>query len=66
VAEHDPGALAAALERLLMDSDLRVRLATAARELIERSFDARRNAAQIRNHFHMAEATLVPIPEEVR
>jgi colanic acid/amylovoran biosynthesis glycosyltransferase len=66
VAAHDPGALAAALERLLMDSDLRVRLATAARALIERSFDARRNAAQIRNHFHMAEATLVAIPEEVR
>jgi colanic acid/amylovoran biosynthesis glycosyltransferase len=66
VAEHDPPALATALEQLLVDRDVCIRLATAARALIERSFDAQRNAAQIRHCFHMPQATLVAVPEAVR
>jgi glycosyltransferase involved in cell wall biosynthesis len=40
VAQHDPAGLAAALGRLLGDADLRVRLAGAARRLVEARFDA--------------------------
>ncbi len=44
VPEHDPSRLAAALERLLDDAELRVRLATAARRLVEERFDVHANA----------------------
>ncbi|MCZ2860229.1 glycosyltransferase [Blastococcus sp. VKM Ac-2987] len=47
VPERDPGALAAALDRLLGDAGLRTRLATAARQRIEADFDARRQAAGV-------------------
>lgn len=63
VPEHDAAALAAALERLLGDADLRVRLATAGRALIERSFDAQRNAERLRNLFDMASAHARHHPE---
>src|SRR5262249_4683224 len=43
VPQHDPPALARALERLLVDQDLRVRLATGARRLMESDFDICRN-----------------------
>jgi glycosyltransferase involved in cell wall biosynthesis len=43
VPQHNPSALADAIERLLADSDLRVRLAANARRLIEAEFDIRRN-----------------------
>lgn len=46
VAQHDAVGLAAALERMLSDKALRVRLATAARGLIEREFNATQNTAQ--------------------
>lgn len=48
VPQHDAKALAEALARLLIDSDLRVRLASAARHLIEADFDIHRNAARQR------------------
>ena len=48
VPQHDAKALAEALARLLSDSDLRVRLASAARHLIEADFDIHRNAARQR------------------
>jgi colanic acid/amylovoran biosynthesis glycosyltransferase len=51
VPERDPIALADALERLLDDGDLRVRLATNARRTIERDFDVTRNAARLRTLF---------------
>lgn len=51
VAQRDPIGLAAALERLLADSSLRVRLAARARTLIERNFDAHVNAARRRELF---------------
>lgn len=50
-----PGAaadLALALARLLGDAELRVRLARAARRLIEREFDVEVNAAQLREVFY--------------
>ena len=56
VAQHDPDALAAAIERLLFDPALRVRLAVNARQLIERDFDVRRNAARLRAVFDAAAA----------
>jgi glycosyltransferase involved in cell wall biosynthesis len=54
VPQHDAAALAAALERLLDDPPLRLRLATGARRLIETEFDIHRNAASIRKIFATA------------
>ena len=49
--QHDPVALANAIERLLADPDLRVRLAEGARRLIEGEFDIHRNAGHLRAIF---------------
>ena len=54
VKPHDPVGLAAALERLLADAELRISLTSRARELIEREFDIRRNAAWQREWFEAA------------
>src|SRR5437773_1032669 len=51
VPQHDPANLAAALERLLSDSALRVRLATRARQRVESDFDIRCTAARLRTIF---------------
>jgi len=51
VPQNDSIALAHALERLLGDPDLRVRLAREARKLIEAEFDIRRNTARRRALF---------------
>jgi glycosyltransferase involved in cell wall biosynthesis len=48
VGQHDPAGLADALRRLLDDDALRVRLATAARGLVEERFDADQSAAELR------------------
>jgi glycosyltransferase involved in cell wall biosynthesis len=56
VPQHDPAALADALERLASDSALRVSLAVRARERIGNDFDIRRNAAKIRGLFREAAA----------
>ena len=48
VAQHDAEALADALKRLLDDAELRTRLASAARRLIEENFDIHQNAARQR------------------
>ena len=45
VTPRDPPALAAAIERLMDDPELRVRLGQGARERIEARFDLRRNVA---------------------
>ena len=67
VAQHDATGLAAALERLLTDKALRVRLATRARALIEREFNATQNTAQQWQWFEQAIAAtrseLVSHPE---
>ncbi len=54
VPQHDPIALAEAIERLLEDSDLRSALAIRARKLIEDEFDIHRNAARQRSTFAAA------------
>jgi glycosyltransferase involved in cell wall biosynthesis len=54
VRQHDPAALAAAIERLLVDAHLRDRLASAARRLIEADFDIHRNAGCLRAVFQAA------------
>ena len=53
VPQWDPAALAAAIERLLEEPDLRVRLADRARRLVEAKFDVNRNAAQLREVFQI-------------
>jgi len=47
--ERDPEALATAIERLLEDVPLRVRLAENARDLVARDYDASRNTAAMRS-----------------
>ncbi len=51
VPQHDAHALAAGLEKLLADGALRVRLAAAARRLIDAHFDTHRNTETLRNIF---------------
>jgi glycosyltransferase involved in cell wall biosynthesis len=51
VPQHDPPALAAALERLLWGPELRARLAARARALMEEEFDIHRNTARRRAIF---------------
>ena len=55
VPQHEPAALAEAIERLLGDPGLRVQLAGQARRLIEVEFDLRRNVARLRAIFHAAD-----------
>lgn len=65
VAQHDPEALAAALSRLLGDGALRVRLAGAARERLERDFNLVKNAALLREVFcPPAPVASEPVAEE--
>jgi colanic acid/amylovoran biosynthesis glycosyltransferase len=59
VAQHAPEALADALARLLHDSTLRVRLAGAARECLERDFDIVKNAALLREVFQSQDSALL-------
>ncbi|MCI0414582.1 glycosyltransferase family 4 protein [bacterium] len=51
VPQRDAGKLAAAILKLLRDPGLRMRLALAARERIERDFDISKNAAELRKFF---------------
>ncbi|MFO7546496.1 MAG: glycosyltransferase family 4 protein [Trueperaceae bacterium] len=51
VPERCPSALADALQRMLTDRDLRVRLAHGARRRMEEEFDVVRNAARLRSVF---------------
>jgi glycosyltransferase involved in cell wall biosynthesis len=62
VPQRDPAALAAALERLLGDPGLRVRLAAGARRLMEAEFDIRRNTRRRRELYHAAAG--VPMSDE--
>ncbi len=65
VPQHDPTALAAAIERLLVDPALRVQLATRARRLIEAEFDIQRNSAHLRSIFQAAARMGVRLSQEV-
>jgi colanic acid/amylovoran biosynthesis glycosyltransferase len=60
VPQRDPLALANALERLLKDKSLQMRLALQARALIEREFDITRNAAKLREVFASAHRVVGP------
>jgi glycosyltransferase involved in cell wall biosynthesis len=60
IPQHDPAALAKALDRLLADSGLRVSLAERARQLIERDFDVHRNAGRLRELFASAATARQP------
>jgi glycosyltransferase involved in cell wall biosynthesis len=51
VPQYDPPALAAALDRLLADPELRVRLASGGRRLIEAEFNIHHNTARRRAMF---------------
>jgi glycosyltransferase involved in cell wall biosynthesis len=51
VPQHDPSALAASVEQLLADPTLGVRLAAAARQLIEAEFNIHRNTERRRSIF---------------
>ena len=55
VPQRDPLSLANAIDRLLTDPGLRVRLATSARRLIESEFDIHQNAARRRAIFRQAD-----------
>jgi glycosyltransferase involved in cell wall biosynthesis len=54
VPQHDPRALATAIDRLLMDPALRLKLASEGRRLIEAEFDIRRNTKHRRTIFRAA------------
>jgi glycosyltransferase involved in cell wall biosynthesis len=54
VPQHDPAALADAIEKLLSDSILRSRLAVQGRRLVEEQFEITRNAARLREVFEEA------------
>ena len=66
VGQHDPSALAFALERLLTDPGLRVHLSRQARRLIEAEFDIKRNAAELRAVFEGADSARHVAPSEAR
>ena len=53
-----------AIERLLANSDLRTRLSTRARHLIETEFDIHRNTAHLRTIFQMAEQVGIKAAQE--
>jgi len=65
VPEHDPPALAVALQRLLTDPVLRERAATHARRRMEADFDIRRTAARLRAIFQDASTAAVELAEAV-
>ena len=65
VPQNDPPALADALERLFDDAALRVRLAGAARALVEAEFEVHRNAAQVRTLFGARRPEAAPELQEV-
>jgi glycosyltransferase involved in cell wall biosynthesis len=65
VPQHDVAALAAAMERLLGDAALRVRLAAAARRLIEAEFNIHHNAARRRAIFRGAARPGVKVLQEI-
>jgi colanic acid/amylovoran biosynthesis glycosyltransferase len=61
VPQHDPIALADAIGELLQDPELRLHLATQARQVVEQDFDIHRNAAQLRTLFRMAAVSPVAV-----
>jgi glycosyltransferase involved in cell wall biosynthesis len=58
--ERQPEKFAAALRRLLDDAALRMKLATAAREVVERDFDIHCNATKLREIFAASHRRAAP------
>jgi colanic acid/amylovoran biosynthesis glycosyltransferase len=56
VPERDPAALAAAIRRLIEDTETAQRLAEAGRERVERDFDLRVNVGELRELFEVSAA----------
>jgi colanic acid/amylovoran biosynthesis glycosyltransferase len=65
VPQHDPVALAHAIELLFDDFELRVRLAERARRLIESEFDIELNAARLRQIFDAVTPAEMAVAGEV-
>lgn len=65
VPQHDPVALAAAIEGLLANPAERVQLSTQARHLIETEFDIHHNTASLRTLFRAAQKLEVKTVQEV-
>jgi hypothetical protein len=64
LTQHDPIALAQAIEQLLTDSSLRVRLAIEARALIEQNFEIHQNTAQLRTMFQSTQSASFHLASE--
>ena len=62
VPEREPAELALAIQRLLDDLPLRVRLSAAARDLFERDFSIEVNTAQMRNVFSQCQPQFIQRP----
>jgi glycosyltransferase involved in cell wall biosynthesis len=60
IPERRPRELADSLRRLLLDAELRVRLASAARGVIEQQFDIHRNVARLRDFFAASHHATTP------
>jgi glycosyltransferase involved in cell wall biosynthesis len=58
VSQKDARALAAAVEELLVDADLRLRLGKAARTTVGRKFDSRKNIMELKGLFDGADDNL--------
>lgn len=58
VPQHNAKELAIAMQQLLINSDLRVKLSTQARQLIESEFDIHRNTASLRRLFSANQPTV--------
>jgi glycosyltransferase involved in cell wall biosynthesis len=65
VPQHDPAALAAALEQLLRNPGLRVRLAEAGRRLMESEFNIRRNCQKRQAVFRAAQQVGTEVMQRV-
>ena len=65
VPQQDPKALAAAIDRLLSDPELRLELAGEARRLIEEEFNIHRNTNRRRAIFRAAAGQNLRVPMEV-
>ena len=62
VPEREPAMLAQAIERLLGNNQLRMRLSKAARDLVELQFSIDDNTAEMRKMFAACQSQLIPQP----
>lgn len=65
VPQHNPAALADAIEHLFTNLDQRIQFSKQARHLIETEFDIHRNAANLRTLFRASQAVDIKTAQEV-